>query len=111
MNFTPLLAALQLSIAATEPQEITIWANEFMSVEYHGDSWTACRAGQPDDPMPVDRRLGEYFMKDRAFGIIESWSDEYRYAFQFWTEWGEILLFRPDPFADDEDPLDFNFDG
>ncbi|MBP46325.1 MAG: hypothetical protein CMH53_00075, partial [Myxococcales bacterium] len=43
--------------------------------------------------------IGEFLMYDRALGLSETWGD-YEYAFSLWTDLGEILIGRVDPYAD-----------
>ncbi len=99
MITTAMTIAACANLMTSDPQEDTIWAREFERVEFVGNSWTAYRMHMPDDPIPVSREIGEMLMYDRALGIPDRWGD-YEYAFILWTNLGEVILSRPDPYAD-----------
>ena len=98
MIATVMTIALTLSVTQAEPQEETIWGKDFEKVEFVGQSWFAYRMHQPEVPIPVSREVGEMLMYDRCLGIPGTWGD-YEYGFSIWTDLGEIILNRVDPYA------------
>ena len=99
MNPQGILLAFQLLLADADVTPQTFWGREFQAVEYNGDSYVAYRMHQPLDPIPVSKEFGEFLRNDRALGIPEAWGG-YSYGFQIWTDLGEIILYREDPYAD-----------
>jgi len=100
----PFIIAVQLLIADADVEQDTYWGRDFQGVEYNGDSWVAYRMGQPGVPIPISKEFGEWLRNDRALGVAEAYGG-YSYGFQFWTRLGEIILYKPDPYADVRDGL------
>ena len=99
MNPQGILLAFQLLLGNADVTPQTFWGREFEAVQYNGDSYVAYRMHQPLDPIPVSKELGEFLRNDRALGIPEAWGG-LCYGFQIWTDLGEVILYREDPYAD-----------